>query len=89
MLNFLAKTEYLRNTRSERPDKNRGKVVNLSSAKLLFAISDIQVIRELSCPILIQKTKNIEIQLDQSESSVESWTTEVSKWSRTKTPFLR
>ena len=46
MLNFLAKTENLRNTRSERPDNNRGKVVNLSSGKLLFAISDIQIIRE-------------------------------------------
>ena len=39
--NFLAKTENLRNTRSERPNNNRGKVVNLSSGKLLFAISDI------------------------------------------------
>ena len=41
MLNFLAKTENLRNTRSERPDNNRGKMVNLSSGKLLFAIADI------------------------------------------------
>ena len=41
MLNFLAKTENLRKTRSERPDNNRGKVVNLGSGKLLFAISDI------------------------------------------------
>ena len=41
MHNFLAKTENLRNTRSERPDNNRGKVVNLSSGKLLFPISDI------------------------------------------------
>ena len=41
MLNFLAKCEKLRKTRSERPDNNRGKVVNLSSGKLLFAISDI------------------------------------------------
>ena len=41
MLNFLAKTENLRKTRPERPDNNRGKVVNLSSGKLLFAISDI------------------------------------------------
>ena len=41
MLNFLAKNGNLRNTRSERPDNNRGKVVNLSSGKLLFAISDI------------------------------------------------
>ena len=41
MLNFLAKTESLRNARSERPDNNRGKVVNLSSGKLLFAICDI------------------------------------------------
>ena len=31
MLNFLAKTENLRKTRSERPDNNRGKVVNLGS----------------------------------------------------------
>ena len=41
MHNFFAKTENLRNTRSERPNNNRGKVVNLSSGKLLFAISDI------------------------------------------------
>ena len=41
MLNFLAKTKNLKNTRSERPDNNRGKVANLSSGKLLFAISDI------------------------------------------------
>ena len=41
MPNFLAKTENLRITRSERPNNNRGKVVNLSSGKLLFAISDI------------------------------------------------
>ena len=41
MLNFLPKTENLGNTRSERPNYNRGKVVKLSSGKLLFAISDI------------------------------------------------
>ena len=39
MLNFLAKTENLRNTRSEQPSYNRGKVVEESSGKLLFAIS--------------------------------------------------
>ena len=41
MPNFLAKTENLRNTRAEQSIYNRGKVVNLSSGKLLFAISDI------------------------------------------------
>ena len=56
MLNFLAKTENLRNTRSERPNEKRGKVVEFSSGKLLFAISVL---------------KNIDIQLDQSEPSVE------------------
>ena len=39
MLNFLAKTENLRNTRLEQPSDNRGKVVEKSSGKLLFAIS--------------------------------------------------
>ena len=39
MLNFLAKTENLRNPRSEQPSDNRGKVVEKSSGKLLFAIS--------------------------------------------------
>ena len=38
MLNFLAKTENLRNPRSEPPNYNRGKVVEKSSGKLLFAI---------------------------------------------------
>ena len=56
MLNFLAKTENLRNTRPERPNEKRGKVVKFSSGKLLFAISEL---------------KNIDIQLDQSEPSVE------------------
>ena len=39
MLNFLATTENLRNSRSERPNYNRGKVIEKSSGKLLFAIS--------------------------------------------------
>ena len=40
MLNFLAITENLRNAkRSEQPNYNRGKVVEKSSRKLLFAIS--------------------------------------------------
>ena len=39
MLNFLAKTENLRNTRSKQPIYNRGKVLEKSSGKLLFAIS--------------------------------------------------
>ena len=39
MLNFLAKTENLRYRRSEQPIYNRGKVVEKSSGKLLFAIS--------------------------------------------------
>ena len=39
MLNFLAKTENLRNRRSEQPIYNRGKVLEKSSGKLLFAIS--------------------------------------------------
>ena len=39
MLNFLATTENLRNTRSEQPNYNRGKVIKKSSGKLLFAIS--------------------------------------------------
>ena len=38
MLNFLAKTENLRKTRSEQPNYNRGKVFEKSSGKLLFAI---------------------------------------------------
>ena len=41
MLNFLAKTENLKKTRSEQPINNRGKAVNLSCGKLLFATSDI------------------------------------------------
>ena len=39
MLNFLAKTENIRNTRSEQPNYNRGKVLEKCSGKLLFAIS--------------------------------------------------
>ena len=39
MLNFLATAENLRNARSEQPNYNRGKVVEKSSGKLLFAIS--------------------------------------------------
>ena len=39
MLNFLAKTENLRNARSEQPIYNRGKVLEKSSGKLLFVIS--------------------------------------------------
>ena len=39
MLSFLAKAENLRNTRSEQPKNNRGKVLEKSSGKLLFAIS--------------------------------------------------
>ena len=39
MLNFLAKTENLRNTRSKQPIYNRGKVLEKSSGILLFAIS--------------------------------------------------
>ena len=39
MLNFLAKTENLRNARSELPNYNRGKVVKKAAGKLLFAIS--------------------------------------------------
>ena len=39
MLNFLAKTENLRSTRSEQPIYNRGKVLEKSSVKLLFAVS--------------------------------------------------
>ena len=39
MLNFFAKTQNLRNIRSERPKERRGKVVKFSSGKLLFAIS--------------------------------------------------
>ena len=39
MLNFFEKTENLINTRSEPPNYNRGKVVEKSSGKLLFAIS--------------------------------------------------
>ena len=40
MLIFLAKTENLRNTRSERPNKKRGKVVKFSSGNLLFPTSE-------------------------------------------------
>ena len=39
MLNFLAKNENLRKTRSEQPIYNHGKVLDKSSGKLLFAIS--------------------------------------------------
>ena len=46
MSNFLTKTENLRNRRSEQPINNRGKVVDLSSGKLLFAIADIKILRE-------------------------------------------
>ena len=46
MPNFLTKTENLRNRRSEQPINNRGKVVDLSSGKLLFAIADIKILRE-------------------------------------------
>ena len=38
MLNFLEKTENLKNTRSEQPNYNRGKIVEKSSGKLLLAI---------------------------------------------------
>ena len=38
ILNFLATTENLKNARSEQPNYNRGKVVEKSSGKLLFAI---------------------------------------------------
>ena len=41
MLNCLATTENIRKKRSEQPINNLGKVINLSSGKLLFAISDI------------------------------------------------
>ena len=39
MLSFLAKNENLRKTRSEQPNYNRGKVLEKSRRKLLFAIS--------------------------------------------------
>ena len=39
MLNFLATTNNLRNARSKQPNYNRGKVVEKSCGKLLFAIS--------------------------------------------------
>ena len=38
MVNFLATTENLRNTRSEQSNYNRGKVVKKRNGKLLFAI---------------------------------------------------
>ena len=41
MLKFLATTENIRKIRSEQPIYNREKVVNLSSGKVLFEISDI------------------------------------------------
>ena len=34
MLNFLAKTENLRNKRSERPNYNRGKVVKIKQREI-------------------------------------------------------
>ena len=43
MLNFLAKTENFRNRRSEQPIYNRGKVLEKSSGKLLFAISRYKI----------------------------------------------
>ena len=43
MLKFLAKTENLRNRRSEHPIYNRGKVLEKSSGKLLFAISRYKI----------------------------------------------
>ena len=43
MLNFLAKTENLRNRRREHPIYNRWKVLEKSSGKLLFAISGYRI----------------------------------------------
>ena len=43
MLNFLAKTRNLRKRRSEHPIYNRGKVLEKSSGKLLFAISRYKI----------------------------------------------
>ena len=39
MLKFLVTTENIRKIRSEQPNYNRGKVLEKSSGKLLFAIS--------------------------------------------------
>ena len=39
MLKFFAITENIRKIRSEQPIYNRGKVLEISSGKLLFAIS--------------------------------------------------
>ena len=66
MLNFLATTANLRNARSEQPNYNRGKVVEKSSGKLLFAISSYKNYTrvELSYPEIGNRTITKEEYID-------------------------
>ena len=92
MLNFLAKTENLRNARSEQPIYNRGKVLEKSSGKFLFAISRYKL--NASRAVLSwdrrrsdYKRRTDLFEVNQSEPSVERWTAGVSQWSNPKTLF--
>ena len=46
MLNFLATTENLRNTRSEQPNHNRGKVVKKAAGNCYSQFPDTKITRE-------------------------------------------
>ena len=92
MLNFLAKTENLRNARSEQPIYNRGKVLEKSSGKFLFAISRYKP--NASRAVLSWNRRRSDykrrtdlFEVNQSEPSVERWTAGVSQWSNPKTLF--
>ena len=66
MLNFLATTENLRYARSEQLNYNRGKIVEKSSGKLLFAISRYKnhTRVELSYPEIGDRTITKEVYID-------------------------
>ena len=76
MLKFLATTKNAKIKTSEEPINNRGKVVEKSSRKLLFAISRHRKTRELSCLVWNRRQSDYEqrrngLEVDQSEPSVE------------------
>ena len=90
MLKFLATTENIRKIRSEQPIYNRGKVLEKSSGKMLFAISRYK--SNASRAVLSwnrrrsdYKRRTYLFEVNQSEPTVERWTAGVSQWSSSKT----
>ena len=90
MLKFLATTENSRKIRSEEPNYNRRKVVEKTAGNCYSQFPDIRLYGSRAVSFLredraIASGKESESELNQSEPSVERWTTEVSQWSSPKT----